>query len=155
PPSARRAEPDRLDASRAKKPKAGGEGRSLILASQNNLKQIALAFHEYHDAHRSFPTAASYGRRREAPLRRPLALLPYLNEQALYARFKLDEPWDSAHNKPLLAEMPRAFAVGPAAVVARGETFYQVFVGPGTLFDGRKGRRMVDVTDGTSNTVLA
>ena len=28
-----------------------------------------------------------------------VALLPYVGEGKLYAEFKLDEPWDSAHNK--------------------------------------------------------
>ena len=36
-------------------------------------------------------------------------ILPFLGYSALYERFKLDEPWDSEHNLPLLAEMPDAF----------------------------------------------
>jgi uncharacterized protein (TIGR03067 family) len=140
---------------RAKKPKPDPTFRGTALQSQNNLKQIALAFHNYHATYGSLPPAASYARGGKALLSWRVALLPYLGEQALYNRFKLDEPWDSAHNKPLLTEMPAVFALGPAAVVDRGETFYQVFVGPGTVFDGPKGRRLAEITDGTSNTVLA
>ena len=33
-------------------------------------------------------------------------ILPYLEQQALYNEFHLDEPWDSDHNKPLIARMP-------------------------------------------------
>jgi uncharacterized protein (TIGR03067 family) len=141
--------------SRAKKPKADPAFQGTAAQSQNNLKQIALAFHNYHPTHGSFPPAASSAKGGKALLSWRVALLPYLNEQGLYSRFKLDEPWDSAHNKSLLTEMPAVFALGPAAVVARGETFYQVFVGPGTVFDGPKGRRLAEITDGTSNTVLA
>jgi hypothetical protein len=38
-----------------------------------------------------------------------VAILPYLEEQSLYSQFKLDEPWDSPHNRPLLQKMPRIF----------------------------------------------
>ena len=35
----------------------------------------------------------------------------YLDQQALYERFRLDEAWDSQHNKALLPLMPRTYAV--------------------------------------------
>ena len=35
-----------------------------------------------------------------------MALLPYLGEEALYKEFRLDEPWDSLHNKKLLKKLP-------------------------------------------------
>jgi len=34
----------------------------------------------------------------------------YIEEQKLYQEFKLDEPWDSDHNKKLIAKMPKVFA---------------------------------------------
>ena len=37
-------------------------------------------------------------------------LLPHLGYQPLYERFHLDEPWDSPHNRALLAEMPPELA---------------------------------------------
>ena len=36
----------------------------------------------------------------------------------------------------------------------KGSTYYQVFVGPSAMFEGTEGRRIRDVTDGTSNTFL-
>ena len=39
-----------------------------------------------------------------------VAILPYLNEEALYREFRLDEPWDSEHNKKLIARMPPTLA---------------------------------------------
>ena len=38
-----------------------------------------------------------------------VAILPYLGHQDLYNKFNLDEPWDSAHNKALLKEMPSMY----------------------------------------------
>src|SRR5262249_29159759 len=39
-----------------------------------------------------------------------VAILPYIGQRALYQRFRLNEPWDSKHNKKLLAQMPKVFA---------------------------------------------
>ncbi|MDR1141391.1 MAG: DUF1559 domain-containing protein [Planctomycetaceae bacterium] len=38
-----------------------------------------------------------------------VALLPMLNLEELYKKFKLDEPWDSPTNKPLMETMPLIF----------------------------------------------
>ena len=64
-----------------------------------------------------------------------VAILPYLgeSEKALYGQFKLSEPWDSPHNKALLAKMPKVYA---PAVAKDGEkdknvTHYLGFVGGG------------------------
>ncbi|MFN7730588.1 MAG: DUF1559 domain-containing protein [Pirellula sp.] len=38
-----------------------------------------------------------------------LHILPKLQQQALYAKFHLDEPWDSPHNLTLLDSMPQLF----------------------------------------------
>src|SRR5205807_1793185 len=84
-----------------------------------------------------------------------VALLPYLEQNPLYKAFKLDEPWDSAHNKTLLAQMPELFAPVAGKTKEPLSTYYQVFTGPGTVFDGPKGLRLVaDIPDGTSNTIL-
>ena len=57
-----------------------------------------------------------------------MVILPYLGEEDLYKQFKLNEPWDSVHNKKLIPKMPRIYA--PIRVKAKeGETFYQVFTG--------------------------
>ena len=38
-----------------------------------------------------------------------VALLPYLGYGSLHSQFRLDEPWDSDHNKKLLAYIPPVF----------------------------------------------
>ncbi len=85
-------------------------------------------------------------------------LLPYLEEQAVYKRFKLDEPWDSTDNLALLAETPRSYRAPTAAGEgpgSEGMTYYQVFVGPGTPFEDPYGPRLPHAfPDGTSNTLL-
>jgi RNA polymerase sigma factor (sigma-70 family) len=83
-----------------------------------------------------------------------VALLPYLDENDLYKQFRLDEPWDSPHNKKLLPRMPKVYA--PPGITTREPyaTFYQVFVGPHAAFEKHRGMRLADFLDGTSHTLL-
>jgi uncharacterized protein (TIGR03067 family) len=123
--------------------------------SQNNLKQIGLAMHNYHDAYKKLPTAAIYSKDGKPLLSWRVTILPYLEEGPLYQQFRLDEPWDSAHNKKLLEKMPKLYAPVRGMTKQPHTTFYQVFTGPGTLFEGNKALKFQQVQDGISNTILA
>jgi hypothetical protein len=85
-----------------------------------------------------------------------VAILPYLGqaEAELYKQFRLDEPWDGPHNKPLLKKMPKVFARPGGKAREPYTTFYQVFVGPRAAFEKRRWVRMMDILDGTANTIL-
>src|SRR5262249_24805669 len=122
--------------------------------SVNNLKQLGLAMHNYHDTYGHSPPAAIYSKDGKPLLSWRVALLPYLDQEDLYKQFKLDEPWDSAHNKKLLTKMPDVFAPPKGRTKEKHATFYQVFTGEGTVFEGKDGIRLTDITDGTSNTIL-
>ena len=126
--------------------------RAELQRSQNNLKQIALAFHNYHDSIGSLPNN-TYTKDGKGLLSWRVLILPYIEEEQLYKQFKLDEAWDSDTNKPLIAKMPKLYA--PIRVKGKaGETFYRGFAGKGTLFgsDNGKGLKLTNITDGTSNT---
>ncbi len=123
------------------------------LSSQNNLKQMALALYNYHDTYGGFPSAAICDKNGKPLLSWRVAILPFLEQDTLYKQFKLDEPWNSAHNTKLIPLMPKIYAV-PAAPPKPGETHYRVFVGGGAAFDLAKRTRLADLTDGTSNTLL-
>jgi hypothetical protein len=121
--------------------------------SRGNLQLLALAMHNYHDDRRSLPPAAVLDKDKKPLLSWRVLLLPYLDQKDLFHEFILDESWDSAHNKKLFAKMPKVFA----PVTGKhepGTTFYQVFVGKGTAFEGIRGLRLLDITDGTSNTAM-
>src|SRR5262249_21734482 len=70
------------------------------MQSTNNLKQIALAMHSYHDTMGRFPPAIVRDKEGKPLYSWRVLLLPYLEQQNLYNQFKLDEPWDSEHNRP-------------------------------------------------------
>ena len=126
-----------------------------VQRSQNNLKQIGLAFYNFHDANGHFPTAAIYDKNGKALLSWRVALLPYLDGAALYQEFKLDEPWDSEHNKKLIAQMPSVFKAPGIKTKKPNTTYYQVIVGKGAMFEDMIQMKIANITDGTSNTILA
>ena len=121
----------------------------------NNLKQMALAMHIYHDSNRKFPAAAICDPSGEPLLSWRVAILPYIEGQALYKQFKLNEPWNSKHNMQFINQMPRTFENPLAFNTKPGHTNFRVFVGGGAGFDWSKGLNMPgDFTDGTSNTIM-
>ncbi len=130
---------------------AGGPVESMQL--KNSLKQIGLAFHNYHDAFQRFPRADGDGAGQQTGLSWRVHLLPFLDQAPLYNQFHFDEAWDSEHNKTLIAQMPALFK--SPDVTEAGKTAFHVFTGENTLFHGEKGLSIRNVTDGTSNTILA
>jgi hypothetical protein len=120
--------------------------------STNNLRQIAIAMYNYQDTNKAFPPQAIYDKNGKALLSWRVLILPYLDQDALYKEFKLDEPWDSPQNKKLLAKMPRTYQMG--APKEKFGTFYQGFVGPKAFFEGKRGIGVGDIKDGTSNTIM-
>ncbi len=124
--------------------------------STNNLKQIMLAMHNYHSSNNHFPAAATADAEGKPLLSWRVAILPFLEQQELYDQFHLNEPWDSAHNKTLIAKMPDVYKSTMNQPKDPFSTFYQVFTGNGALFDPMtKGPSIADVTDGTSYTIAA
>jgi hypothetical protein len=132
------------------------EGHGPITAGQlkqsaKQLEQIALAFHNYSDDKRALPTN-QLSTDKKPLLSWRVQILPYLEQEGLYKQFKLDEPWDSEHNKKLIATMPRIYAP-VRGKVDPGMTYFQAFGGSNGWL--RAGARLPSsFPDGTSNTFL-
>lgn len=125
-------------------------------APANNLKEIGLAFHNHESAFKKFPPRAITDDEGKPLLSWRVKLLPFVEESSLYNEFHMDEPWDSEHNKELLAKMPDAYK-NPRVDLPEGFTTY---VAP---YGGRDEKRTIwdiencgfrNVTDGTSNTIM-
>lgn len=113
--------------------------------------------HNYQDQQGRLPPAVVYGEYGRPLYSWRVLLLPYIEQQELYKRFHLDEPWDSAHNIRLLELMPGTYAPPPGkkSRIPAYHTVYHVFVGEGTAFEEGKELKMPqDFLDGTSNTIL-
>jgi len=122
--------------------------------NQNNLKQIGLALHNYHDTYRGFPDPAIRDAEGKPLLSWRVAILPFVEQAELYNQFRLDEPWDSEHNLALVEKMPPVYK-HPSSEAPAGQTVYQAIVGEeiGLMLEGQTGFR--NITDGTSNTIAA
>jgi prepilin-type processing-associated H-X9-DG protein len=135
--------------------------------STNNMKQIVLAFHNYHDTRGHFPTPVVYGGASgKVPHSWRVAILPYIEQQDLYNRYNFDEPWDGPDNRKLLDQMPAIYSYplptgGPSS---HTHTSYYVLTGEhtalGALLGAPSGKTapagpsVASITDGTSNTIL-
>jgi hypothetical protein len=135
-------------------PQADARAPQAGVEHSNNLKQIALAMHSYHDANKRLPAAAVYDKDGKALLSWRVLILPHLEQAALAKEIKMDQAWDSDDNKKVLAKMPAVFGPIGTKEEDMGKTYYRVFTGPGTVFDGTKGIGLVTIADGTSNTIL-
>lgn len=121
--------------------------------SVNNMKQIGLAMHIYHDRHKTFPARAMFDKNGKPLLSWRVQILPYIEQQELYRQFHLDEPWDSEHNKKLIPLMPALYH-NPSSPPRPGMAHFLGVSGKGLIFDGTKGRPISEITDGTSNTIM-
>lgn len=130
--------------------------------TSNNLRQIGLALHAYHDAHNALPAGIFDRSGKKLGLSWRVAILPQIEQAALYEQFKLAEPWDSPANKKLIKKMPRIFAITNTAA-PNGYTYYRGFAGAGMLAQlqpqGQSGQpslgvKIPTVQDGLSNTIM-
>ena len=123
-------------------------------AEQNNLRQLGIAMHNHHDTQKNFPAAATFDSKGQKLLSWRVHLLPFLDQQNLYRQFHIDEPWDSPHNRALIAKMPKVYRTAGHTHEDQHKTCFLVSLGETTLFPGRKTVSLRQVVDGTSNTIM-
>lgn len=125
---------------------------------QNNLRWIGMAIHNYHETYGRFPSQSpsSNPNAPKDPKKRlswRVHILPYLENDGLYRQFKLDEPWDSEHNKKLIPLMPN-FYKDTSRELEEGKTLIKGITGKEAFFHPTSGRNIQQITDGTSNTIM-
>lgn len=129
--------------------------------ARQNLSQMGVAIQNYRDAHNVYPQNTYEVRGKES---RPLLswrvhLLPFVGEQQLFKQFKLNEPWDSAANKPLLAQMPSVYTTNALRKKnSEGMTYLRGFIHEHSLFEkpvpGSPPRTIPGIGDGPANTIF-
>ena len=83
---------------------------------QNNLKQLGLGLHNYHDANGAFPAAVQQVRRQNNPNQvwthswTPY-VLPYVEQEALYRQYNFDQNWDRGSNNAVGGPIRQALSV--------------------------------------------
>jgi hypothetical protein len=116
-------------------------------SEQNNIKQILIATHGYHDANGTLPPA-------QEPVSWRVYELPYIEQQLVYRQMDVTQPWDSPLNRRAANTLIRTYQ-SKADPPDTTDTRYRVFVGPHTLYEpGQPPLGIPGVRDGLSNTVF-
>jgi hypothetical protein len=135
--------------------------------SLRNLRQLAITMHQHHDVCGRFPAHATYDKDGKPLLSWRVHVLPFLGARELHAHFRLNEPWDSEHNKKLVPLMPRVLQ-NPGRTLPPGKTCYLVPITDDekyrTVFargTGKKGEvndgmvtTFANITDGSAFTLM-
>lgn len=123
-------------------------------ACRSNLRRIGLAVLTYHERYGSFPPAYVSDRDGKPMHSWRVLLLPFLDEQQLYAQYDLNQPWNAPHSIQLATRMPAVYGCrwddGPLV----GHTSYVAVVGAGTAWPGSASTQIAQLQAGTSNTGL-
>ena len=121
---------------------------------QNNLKQIALGLHIYHDRYGCFPPAYVADEQGRPMHSWRVLILPFVEHADIYAQYNFDEPWDGPSNRRLLSmKVPSVFRC-PEDSGSPTATSYVAVVGPQTMWPGSACLKLGDIADGTSNTLM-
>ena len=131
----------------------------------SNLKNLGFVMHQYHDIHKTFPSAQILDADGKALHSWRTQLLPFLGQMQLYEQLRLDEPWDNERNMSLVTQNNYYLPNCPTTDKVRRKakideqackllTNYQVVVGPQTPFERDRHTSFSDFERGTSHTYL-
>jgi prepilin-type processing-associated H-X9-DG protein len=110
------------------------EAKTIVC--MNNLKQIGLALHNYHDTNKHFPSANICDKNGKPLFSWRVAILPMMEYGSLYDALKKDEPWNSPHNTKVLSQVQLGEYQCPSAHRDNNDCFtnYIAVIGPGTAW---------------------
>ncbi len=121
---------------------------------KNNLKQLALAMHNYLDVAGRFPPAVQG----TPPISWRVRLLPWIEQSRLLESYDQSKAWASEENRPLLSTEVRQYACPsrPSSFNEQGHflTSYVAPTGSETMFYSEQGTAMDEFQDGISNTMM-
>lgn len=139
--------------------------------SKNNIKQLLLAMHNYHDTFRHFPqgTVPNEDLEIEERLSWLISILPFADQAPLYNLVDMEAGWKEGDNRGLFETLIPTY-LHPSdpqhQVEGYGGTHYIGMAGLGPkgptlpandpkagVFAYDRATRMRDITDGTSNTI--
>lgn len=123
---------------------------------KNNLKQLSLAIHNYHDVHGRFPPAFTVDANGNRLHSWRTLLLPYITSGPLYKSIDLSKPWNHPTNSVAFNADVEAYGFQcHSADLPKGHTIYHAIIGPDAFFsDNGKPRTLDNISDGIANTLI-
>jgi hypothetical protein len=123
-------------------------------ASVMNLRQIAIALHNYHDTYRMFPPAYQVDATGKPVHSWRTAIMTFAESSSFLGDYRRDEPWNGPNNSRLLWFQDTRLFRSPASGDPPGMTNYVAIVGDGTMWPGSKASAISDITDGIAETIM-
>lgn len=121
---------------------------------RNNLKQIGLALHNYHDTYGAFPPALTMNAAGEPMHSWRTLLLPYLDQKPLYDRLDLSKPWDDPVNAAVFETARVPIYACPSNPLKPEQTTYLAIVTDRSVLRAGASCSLQEVTDGTDSTLV-
>jgi prepilin-type processing-associated H-X9-DG protein len=132
--------------------RSAGPGVRRALCT-NNLKQIALALHNYVAEHGVLPPARTVDASGQPLHSWRTLILPYLDQAALYQSIDLSKPWyDPVNAKALKTGLPVYQC--PEAGGPPDRTTYLAITSPDGCLRPNEGRRLAEITDSYGSTLM-
>jgi len=126
---------------------------ALRTQCKNNLKQIGLALHNYHDAFGSFPPAYTVDANGKPLHSWRTLILPYLDQKPLYEKLDLSKPWNDPANEVAFKTIVPTYSC-PSTAGERTKTTYLAVVTPNSCLRPKASAKLSDVTDGSNETIV-
>lgn len=131
-------------------------GPARRVQCKNNLKQIGLALHNYHDVYGCFPPAITYG-----PDGKPwhswrVLIMPQIVSSRFYQEYSFDEPWNGPRNRKLADRYdhaPEPYRCPSDDDIRPTNTSYLAVIGEGTMWPPDGVATLADAADGADRTL--
>ena len=122
-------------------------------ACLNNMKQIGLALHTYHEVNGTFPPAYTVDEDGNRMHSWRTLILPYMEQGYVFDQVEAEEAWNSPRNA-FLAEIPVAVYRCPSDEGNVNDTNYVMIVGPNTAAPGKTGLTHQQTTGTLNGTIM-
>jgi len=122
---------------------------------KNNLKQIGLALHNYHDVYIMFPPGSIVKEDGTATLGWQGSILPFVDQIGLYEQLDFDAAWDAPENRQIYTNVIPTYQNPsvPEMTDSSGLALSH-YAGNSRFFRPNQGMKMNNIMDGTSNTIM-
>jgi hypothetical protein len=137
-------------------------GASMRSMCRNNLKQVGFALRQYEEHYGALPPAFIADKHGRPAHSWRVLILPFMDHEKLYAKYRFDEPWNGPNNRKLEDQMPNYghgdILACPQVVkdskLPSNHTNYMCIVGPNSVFTGVTPQKLASITDDHDSTIM-